>query len=125
MQSSNSKPNKKTSPAGDDRPGGLISSAVVARANPVLPKDIIQETVILDPRIYIANDFVRFFSDGDDMLHTIISVVNNSPTCAAIIQQKVALIVGDGFTAMTGRPSAASAGRDRHCVHQRTLSQGR
>ena len=106
MQSSNSKPNKKTSPAGINRSGGLISSAVVARANPVLPKDIIQETVILDPRIYIANDFVRFFSDGDDMLHTIISVVNNSPTCAAIIQQKVALIVGDGFTAMMGRANS-------------------
>jgi capsid portal protein len=96
----------QTRSAGRNRPGGLLSSGIVARANPVLPEDIVQETVILDPRIHITNEYVRFFNDADDMLKTIVSVVNNSPTCAAIIQQKTALIVGDGFTAMLGRANS-------------------
>ena len=96
----------QTRSVGRNRPSGLLSSTFVNRANPVLPEDVIQETVILDPRIHITNDYARFFNDSDDMLKTILSVVNNSPTCAAIIQQKTALIVGDGFTAMIGRANS-------------------
>ncbi len=90
----------------DNRPGGLISSGVIARANPVLAKDVIQETINLRTHIVLDGEYVRFFSQDDDMLKTIVSVVNNSPTCAAIIQQKVALIMGDGFSAMQGRPGS-------------------
>jgi len=86
-----------------NRPGGLICSGIVARANPVLSKDVMQETINLRQNVVMDGDYVRFFSQDDDMLKTIIAVVNNSPTCAAIIQQKVALIMGDGFSAMSGR----------------------
>lgn len=85
------------------RPGGLISSDFVARANPVLPEDIYSEPIRVGSVIKMAGDYVRFFDGTDSLLRTISAVYNNSPTTRSIIRQKATLAMGDGFMVMKGR----------------------
>lgn len=92
-----------TAPALSNTPGkkSVVKSAFVMRANPVLKKDRVEESISLTQRP-IIEDYARFLNDSDDLLHELLQVVANSPTCDSIIGQKHALTLGDGFTVVRG-----------------------
>lgn len=82
---------------------GITATTFEARATPVLPSDVLRESIGLDNRFENDTEYARFFDEGDELLHTILSVVHNSPTCSAIIRQKVSMCLGAGLEAKEGR----------------------
>ncbi len=80
----------------------VVKTSFVARANPVLRKDRVEETISLHTG-GIWEEYARFFDQSDDMLHTLLQVAANAPTCDSIIKQKVALIGGECFIPKRGK----------------------
>lgn len=79
-------------------------SAFVARANPVLLKDRVQESITL-AFAPIVEDYARFLNQSDDLQHELLHVITASPTSGSILAQKHRLAMGVGFVAWKGKKS--------------------
>jgi hypothetical protein len=81
----------------------LLASVTLDTSNTML----VQEDIFNEPsreRLdFTGAKWVRFFTQKDDFLKSLIAIVNNSPTLRRIIEDKVNMVVGDGFIPMKGK----------------------
>lgn len=81
----------------------LLASVTLDTSNTML----VQEDIFNEPsreRLdFTGAKWVRFFTQKDDFLKSLIAIVNNSPTLRRIIEDKTNMVVGDGFIPMKGK----------------------
>jgi len=84
----------------------LLASVTLDTSNTML----VQEDIFNEPsreRLdFSGAKWVRFFTQKDDFLKSLIAIVNNSPTLRRIIEDKTNMVVGDGFIPMKGKSSS-------------------
>ncbi|NBX73323.1 MAG: hypothetical protein EBQ89_03390, partial [Alphaproteobacteria bacterium] len=68
---------------------------------------LVQEDIFNEPsreRLdFSGAKWVRFFTQKDDFLKSLIAIVNNSPTLRRIVEDKTNMVVGDGFIPIKGK----------------------
>ena len=81
----------------------LLASVTLDTSNTML----VQEDIFNEPsreRLdFSGAKWVRFFTQKDDFLKSLIAIVNNSPTLRRIVEDKTNMVVGDGFIPIKGK----------------------
>lgn len=81
----------------------LLASVTLDTSNTML----VQEDIFNEPsreRLdFTGAKWVRFFTQKDDFLKSLIAIVNNSPTLRRIVEDKTNMVVGDGFIPIKGK----------------------
>ena len=84
----------------------LLASVTLDTGNTML----VQEDIFNEPsreRLdFSGAKWVRFFTQKDDFLKSLIAIVNNSPTLRRIVEDKTNMVVGDGFIPVKGKATS-------------------
>ena len=81
----------------------LLASVTLDTSNTMLVKEDIFNEPSRERLDFTGAKWVRFFTQKDDFLKSLIAIVNNSPTLRRIIEDKTNMVVGDGFIPMKGK----------------------
>ena len=81
----------------------LLASVTLDTSNTMLVKEDIYNEPSRERLDFTGAKWVRFFTQKDDFLKSLIAIVNNSPTLRRIIEDKTNMVVGDGFIPMKGK----------------------
>lgn len=81
----------------------LLASVTLDTSNTMLVKEDIFNEPSRERLDFTGVKWVRFFTQKDDFLKSLIAIVNNSPTLRRIIEDKTNMVVGDGFIPMKGK----------------------
>ncbi len=81
----------------------LLASVTLDTSNTMLVKEDIFNEPSRERLDFTGAKWVRFFTQKDDFLKSLIAIVNNSPTLRRIIEDKTNMVVGDGFIPMMGK----------------------
>ena len=81
----------------------LLASVTLDTSNTILVREDIFNEPSRERLDFTGAKWVRFFTQKDDFLKSLIAIVNNSPTLRRIIEDKTNMVVGDGFIPMKGK----------------------
>ncbi len=81
----------------------LLASVTLDTSNTMLVREDIFNEPSRERLDFTGAKWVRFFTQKDDFLKSLIAIVNNSPTLRRIIEDKTNMVVGDGFIPMKGK----------------------
>ena len=81
----------------------VLASVTLDTSNTMLVKEDIFNEPSRERLDFTGAKWVRFFTQKDDFLKSLIAIVNNSPTLRRIIEDKTNMVVGDGFIPMKGK----------------------